>query len=124
MPLRQADHHTYIERLNANYDTDLPPGTLLEQFTFRAECLDDVIELRKVLYKNGVFHQVTAVLGGVYPDVLCLILTECDFDTLMGHMREVVDGHVMYQTLSDNYKNVVAFKVDPFVFGLARDYDR
>lgn len=114
----------YIKEFNEYLRNPLKSDEKLLTFTFRAECFDDLHNLRKLMHEKGSFHKVTTVLGDVYPDVLCLMLTNCDFDALMDHMRNVSDGHVMVQTLSNDSKDTASFKEDPFLFWLERDYEK
>ncbi len=79
------------------------PSTLLTldnnySYRFRAECQVDVDELRRLI--GTKLDRITIVNTAPYPDVEVEIETSFSLDELRNLMRQVLDGHVMVQTVA------------------------
>lgn len=70
-------------------------------FSFRAECMDDVEKLHEECVAAGIIWSMNAKPDMPYPDVDVEIKAETTLEVLRGLMRQVVDGHVMLQTLRE-----------------------
>lgn len=69
-------------------------------FAFLAECLMDVLSFASAFWLPGVSDQdVVEVIATQFSDVDVLVTTSRKIDCLRDAMAEVVDGHVMWQTL-------------------------
>lgn len=67
-------------------------------YRFRAECQQDVDELRVLL--SRCFDRITVVNSPPFPDVEVELNTALSLEELRAVMRRVVDGHVMVQTVA------------------------
>lgn len=83
----------------------------MKSFKFRSECFNDILEFMKLhgehIGKIGIQRNES------FPDCECTFTSELDRGELIEKLRDVVDGHVMVQTLEEeeNYTG-------------NRDYDR
>jgi hypothetical protein len=71
-------------------------------YSFRAECPADVARLLELMTGDGLTHRVVQApppgsIGG--SDVAVEVHTSATFLQMQGLLRQVVDGHVMVQTL-------------------------
>jgi hypothetical protein len=67
-------------------------------YRFRAECQDDVDELRRLL--GAKFGRITITNSPPFPDVEVELRIGLSLEELRDVMRRVVDGHVMVQTVA------------------------
>lgn len=70
----------------------------INTYRFRAECQVDVDELRRLI--GTKFDRTTIVNTAPFPDVEVEIETSLSLHELQDLMRQVVDGHVMVQTVA------------------------
>lgn len=71
----------------------------MQTFSFRAECLPDVEAFFEVLKEAGVVSELETHGADGFPDVCVQIRAEASLAQLRELMLEVVDGHVMVETL-------------------------
>lgn len=71
----------------------------MPMYSFRAECAADVDNLNNALTASGLAATLLYYPDPVYPDINVEIETDAALDVIRSIMREVDDGHVMYQTL-------------------------
>ena len=67
----------------------------MNTYKFRAECLADVANF---LLEFRPEH-TEIVAAKMIPDVECVIKTSADIDKVKGAMADVMDSHVMMQTI-------------------------
>lgn len=69
-------------------------------YSFRAECSKDVANFL-ALCKEKLIHctNISGFADDAFPDVEVQLECEADLETLRNVIREVVDGHVMLETL-------------------------
>ncbi|MCC7684830.1 hypothetical protein [Janthinobacterium sp. FW305-128] len=70
-------------------------------FSFRAECPSDVKHFQDTCAAAGITIALAAFPDDEFPDVEIEMESAASLETLRNAMREVVDGHVMLQTLRD-----------------------
>lgn len=71
-------------------------------YRFRAECQVDVDKLRQILGRS--IDKITIVNSSPFPDVELEIEVNLSLEELRDAMRQVVDGHVMVQTVARKEK--------------------
>ena len=71
---------------------------MMGHYKFRAECLDDVLELLRLI--GADVHEWRLFKHGEWPDVVVELKVQMTLMMLIGVMREVVDGHVMVETVA------------------------
>ncbi|HEP6430609.1 TPA: hypothetical protein VDB83_004932 [Burkholderia cenocepacia] len=77
------------------------PGEGTKNFSFRAECAADVERLQQACEKHGLAAVWTVHSDGISPDVEVDLKSMSSLKVLREVVREVVDGHVMLQTLRE-----------------------
>lgn len=71
----------------------------LATYSFRAECQADIDAFEKQCGEAGLVVNVQRFPDPVFPDVDAEMKAEAPIETLREHLRQVIDGHVMLQTL-------------------------
>lgn len=76
----------------------------MNTYSFRAECIDDIKALQNLCVRKNIAFTLSVrpgILNMPDPpsDPECELTTEINLLDLQNVMREVVDGHVMIQTL-------------------------
>jgi hypothetical protein len=67
-------------------------------YSFRAECQDDVDQLRQALTSAGVSSSMQTTPDDQLPDVEVELEAHATLETIRNIMRGVIDGHVMVET--------------------------
>ena len=73
----------------------------MKTYSFRAECQEDVERFNEECLKAGLMTQWHAKPDEQFPDVEVELQADASLDTLRNVIRQVVDGHVMLQTLRE-----------------------
>jgi nitrogen regulatory protein PII-like uncharacterized protein len=68
-------------------------------YSFRTECQSDIDSLTELLRLRGISHFLRVVPDAIVPDRYMQMESDADIEQIRDAMREVVDGHVMLQTL-------------------------
>lgn len=68
-------------------------------YSFRAECPVDVERFQKEAAKAVLVRTLTSKTDAPFPDTAVEFQAEASLDELRDVIRNVVDGHVMLQTL-------------------------
>ena len=87
---RIEDLKNDIKEINSNTDN-------LNHFKLRAECVQDVLQLRERL---GVSCPKMVLELGLFPDTIVDLCTWMNLDEVRKEIRMIEDGHVMLQTLA------------------------
>lgn len=73
----------------------------MKTYSFRAECKEDVERFNEECLKAGLMTQWQAKPDEQSPEVEVELQTDAPLDTLRNVIRQVVDGHIMLQTLRE-----------------------
>lgn len=73
----------------------------MKTYSFRAECLEDVKRFHGECLKAGLIAELQAKPDDQFPDVDVELYTGASLENLRNVMRQVIDGHVMLQTLRE-----------------------
>ncbi len=68
-------------------------------YSFRTECQSDIDRFTELLRVRGILHFLRVVPDTIVPDRYVQMESDADIEQIRDAMREVVDGHVMLQTL-------------------------
>lgn len=91
-----------LVRLNLEYMIDLfkVNGVNAKHYKFRSECAHDVNELRRIMGSEILSIQIQQQY---FPDNSVDLITTSELEDVRNFMRQVVDGHVMLQTVQYYY---------------------
>lgn len=70
-------------------------------FSFRAECQHDVDKLLNQFCHSGLITSINTKQVDQFSDVIVEFEVSANLETIRGLMRNVIDGHVMLQTLRE-----------------------